>query len=270
MSFVHSPCRVCDRDNANFLFEKSGWTIVRCQNCGFIYTDPIPAKENLQRYYSSGIKIDWRKGKNLHIIEDFSVEKVKRKFTKIKPFKSPRGRIWIREMRLTRWNKYLPQVGRFLDVGCGQGHLLIAAKKRRKWDCIGVDIQIHMLRQARALDPNANIYVATADELCFKDETFDIITVTHLLEHTFDPLNTLRELSRALRKKGVLVVTVPNIAHPFARLRGKNWRRINPPGHLWYFSPQTLARLVEKANMEVVHEEKLLLRSNLTVFGRKG
>ena len=95
------------------------------------------------------------------------------------------------------------------------------------------------------------------------------MTMTHLLEHTFDPLGTLLELFRVLRKEGVVVVTVPDVAHPIARLMGKNWRRVNPPVHLWYFSPQTLVRIVEKAAFKVIYNERSLLRGHVTIIGRK-
>jgi ubiquinone/menaquinone biosynthesis C-methylase UbiE len=269
-SLVHLPCRVCDKDSSDFLYQKGGWTIVRCRNCGFVYTNPIPTKRGLERFYSSGIKVDWGNKQNVHLMKDFSSRSVKKKFMQMKPIKSPIGRIWVRQARLIRWNKYLPQGGRFLDVGCAQGHLVIAAKSRKKWDCMGVDIQTHKLRHARVLDPDATICSAAVDELGFKDETFDVVTMTHLLEHTFDPCSVLLELSRILRTNGVLVVTVPNVAHPVSRLMGKRWRRVNPPVHLWYFSPQTLERLVEKAGMKTIHMEVLFLRYAVTVFARKG
>lgn len=269
MSLLDMPCRVCDRDSADFLFKKGGWNIVRCRNCGFIYVNPIPSRDDLDKYYASGIKIDWRKENGFKFIEDFRPEKVKKNFDKMRPIKGPRGRIWVRKQRLIRWNRYLPQKGRFLDVGCAEGYLVIAAKKIGKWSCSGVDIQMHRLRHGRLQNPEMPLCVGAADQLCFKDETFDIITMTHLLEHTFDPLYILFELSRILRKKGVLIVTVPNISHPFARLMGEKWRRINPPVHLWYFSPQTLTKLIEKTGLKVIHKEISLLRSNLTIFGKK-
>jgi ubiquinone/menaquinone biosynthesis C-methylase UbiE len=268
MSLIPTPCKVCDADDADFLFEKSGWTIVRCRHCGFVYTNPIPTRKSLQEFYSSGIRVD-RKEKNPECIERFSAEAGRGKYSQMKRIKSPIGRIWVRKARLIRWNRYLPQNGRFLDVGCAQGHLVIAAKGMEKWDCSGVDIQMHKLRHARISDPDADVCLAAVDELSFKDKAFDIVTMTHVLEHMFDPLRTLLELSRIIRRKGVLVITVPNIGHTVARLLGKKWRSVNPPGHLWYFSPSTLERLVRKAGMEVIHNERLLLRCNMTVFARQ-
>jgi len=269
LPLLNIPCRVCDRDSADFLFKKSGWNIVRCRNCGFIYVNPIPDRYDLYKYYSSGIKINWRKENGHKLIENFQPEKVKTDFDQMRPSKGPRGRIWVRKQRLVRWNRYLPQEGRFLDVGCAEGYLVMAAKKIGKWSCFGIDIQMNRLRYAHSYDPILPLCIGADDQLCFKDETFDIITMTHLLEHTFDPLNTLMELSRILRRKGVLVVTVPNVAHPLARLRGEQWRRINPPVHLWYFSPQTLTKLMEKTGLKVIHKEISLLRCNLTVFAKK-
>ncbi|MHC4474155.1 MAG: class I SAM-dependent methyltransferase [Planctomycetota bacterium] len=263
MSNVHVSCKVCDTNSADFLFEKNGWDIVRCCNCGFVYTNPIPTREDVERYYSSGAKMRWGKAA-------FSVEKVSKDSHQLKTIKSPLGRIWVRQLRLIRWNKHLPQQGRFLDVGCAQGHLVLAAKRMAKWDCVGVDIQMHKLRHAHLVDPYANIILGAVDKLGFKAETFDIVTMTHVLEHTFDPVKTLLELYAVLRNNGVGVITVPNITHPYARLMGKRWPSIRPPGHLWFFSPETLERLVKKVGMEVIHKEVLVFRPNFTIIASKG
>ena len=106
----------------------------------------------------------------------------------MRKIKSPRGRIWVRERRLIRWNKYLPQNGRFLDVGCAEGYMVIAAKKIGKWVCVGLDIQIQRMQYACFHYLDVPFFLGLADELCFKDEKFNIITMTHLLEHTFNPL----------------------------------------------------------------------------------
>ena len=269
MSFVSLPCRVCESHRWDFLFRKSGWNIVRCQNCGFVYTHPIPTREDLHRYYASGVKIDWRDEKNPELIEHFRPEQAKKDFCDMRKGKRRRGRIWVRQRRLVRWNRYLPQKGRFLDVGCAEGYLVIAAQKRKKWYCAGVDVQMHRMARGRLQYSDLPLCLGLADQLCFKEETFDIMTMTHLLEHTFDPLGTLLELFRVLRKEGVVVVTVPDVAHPIARLMGKNWRRVNPPVHLWYFSLETLVRIVEKAAFKVIYNERSLLRGHVTIIGRK-
>lgn len=262
MSLVYLACRVCDRDSSDFLFEKSGWTIVRCRNCGFIYTNPIPTREDLQRYYSSRTGPTEKSSMRPGFLS-------LRQSILMKLIRSPRVRIWVRKARLIRWNKYLPQEGRLIDVGCAYGYLVLAAERMRKWACYGLDIQMHKLKYARSKYPYLSLYLGAVDELCFMDETFDIVIMTHVLEHTFDPLNTLLELSRILRTKGVLVVTVPDAAHPFARLMGKEFPLVQPPVHLWYFSAQTLARLLERTGMKVIHRRRLPLKCHLTVFAKK-
>jgi SAM-dependent methyltransferase len=259
MPSVYVACKVCDRDDTDFLYNKNSWDIVRCRNCGFTYTNPIPSREDVEGFYSSGVKMT--KGR-----EEFSVNTTTKNAPKLKKIKSPLGRIWIRQLRLIRWNNYLPQNGRFLDVGCAQGHLVLAAKRTGKWDCIGVDIQMHKLKHARLMDLQVKVVIGAVGKLGFKPGAFDIITMTHVLEHTFDPLECLLELKTVMRNKGVGVITVPNVSHPYARLLGKRWQSVRPPGHLWYFSPQTLERLVNRAGMQVIHNDAQLLRPNVTVI----
>jgi hypothetical protein len=74
----------------------------------------------------------------------------------------------------------------------------------------------------------------------------------HVLEHTHDPAAQLNQLLALLRPGGVLGLRVPNVASFGARLAGRSWVWMNPPAHLWYFSPTTLPRLLARAGFEIL------------------
>jgi 2-polyprenyl-3-methyl-5-hydroxy-6-metoxy-1,4-benzoquinol methylase len=268
MDLVKVSCQVCTENSSELLFEKNSWKIVRCRNCGFIYTNPIPTRKSLNEFYSSGIRIS-RRDKDPETMAKLLDDATAGPPAKLKPIKKPTARIWVRRARLLRWRRHIPTRGRLLDVGCAQGHLVLAANATGLWDCYGADIQFHKLRQIHMSDPHAKACLAAVDELSFKKDSFDVVTMTHVLEHMFDPLFTLHELSRIMRPNGVLVITVPNIGHPIAKLLGPKWKSVNPPGHLWYFAHQTLERLVEKAGMAVTGKQLSLLSPNMTVFACK-
>jgi SAM-dependent methyltransferase len=81
---------------------------------------------------------------------------------------------------------------------------------------------------------------------------FDAAVLWHVLEHTHDPRTQLDRLLALLRPGGILGLRVPNMHSFGARVAGRSWPWIAPPGHLWYFSPHTLPRLLARCGFEVL------------------
>ena len=102
-----------------------------------------------------------------------------------------------------------------LDAGCGNGYLLSYIKKSlSKYgdnvDYYGFDISDQMALDAQKLNTMAHIDVQTLPNTSYEDVKFDIITCSEVLEHLYQPLESLLELRRVLTDNGHLIVTVPN------------------------------------------------------------
>lgn len=97
----------------------------------------------------------------------------------------------------------------FLDVGCGLGYFSKEAS-RRGAIVTGVDVGGRLVKKSKQRVPEGNFIVASASELPFKDETFDIVLCTEVIEHLENQKEALAEIFRALKKGGVLVLTTPN------------------------------------------------------------
>jgi glycosyltransferase involved in cell wall biosynthesis/SAM-dependent methyltransferase len=151
----------------------------------------------------------------------------------------------------------LASPGRLLDVGCGGGHLMAAARAEG-WRPIGTDLSPEACRVARATAP---VVQATADALPFRAGTLDAVTLVNVLDHTTRPRAVVGEAARVLRPGGLLIVRVPNGAFhtqcvrvlgslgPWARWR--SWDTY-PILHLFSFGPVALRRLVESGGFEVL------------------
>src|SRR5205085_12126309 len=98
--------------------------------------------------------------------------------------------------------------GRLLDVGCGGGHLIRAARAEG-WRGVGTDLGHAACRAARETT-TAPVAQAEATALPFRDGTLDVVTLVNVLEHTAAARRTLEEAARVLRPGGLLVVRVPN------------------------------------------------------------
>ncbi|MBU2099605.1 methyltransferase domain-containing protein, partial [Candidatus Micrarchaeota archaeon] len=96
---------------------------------------------------------------------------------------------------------------KLLDVGCGGGFFLKQAEKFLK--CFGVDFSLEALIQAKK-NCNADLILASASSLPFKDRSFDFVSCLGSLEHFIEMEKALNEMQRVLKNKGKANFYVPN------------------------------------------------------------
>ena len=134
--------------------------------------------------------------------------------------------------------------GRMLDVGCGDGSVLKLAQELG-WNAEGVDFDAQAVDAARR--KGLSVRLGGLAEQRYPDESFDLVLMSHVIEHVHDPLATLREIHRVLRAGGTLAVTTPNAGSWGHRHFGLNWRGLEPPRHLQIFTGNSLAALAGRA-----------------------
>jgi methionine biosynthesis protein MetW len=156
--------------------------------------------------------------------------------------------------------------GRFLDVGCGLGHLT-ALMLDRGAQCVGVDVSPLALSVAREqFGDRVELHEASIDGgmLPFENASFDKAGILAVLEHVFDPYAVMNELGRVVRPGGRIVAEVPNLAyakHRLTLLRGRlpaTSDSFGPAtgwdgGHLHYFAERAFRHLIESAGFRVTH-----------------
>jgi SAM-dependent methyltransferase len=98
---------------------------------------------------------------------------------------------------------------------------------------------------------NLDILQGTLENLECPDNSFDIVTMFHVLEHLSSPSQALTKIYSWLKKNGHIVIEVPNIESPTAQYKGLNWELIYPE-HRFYFSPSSLQHLLKKNNFGIV------------------
>lgn len=138
--------------------------------------------------------------------------------------------------------------GRFLDVGCGAGHMVRLAKQLG-WDAEGLEIDPLAVNAAR--QGGLTIQEGTSDQLVNYEGQLDAILCSHVLEHVHAPLEMLHQLKRALRPGGLLLITLPNALSVMRRHFGPNWRGLEAPRHLAIPSEPELTRLLLEVGFSV-------------------
>lgn len=138
--------------------------------------------------------------------------------------------------------------GKLLDVGCGNGQFL-ARMQELGWEVIGVEPDPKAVSIARE-HFGLNVFQGTLEEIKFPDESFDAITMNHVIEHVSDPVRLLVECRRILSPGGKLVVVTPNMKSLGSVLFGKYWLHWDPPRHLFVFSADSLRACIEQAGLK--------------------
>lgn len=106
--------------------------------------------------------------------------------------------------------KYSSPTAKILDAGCGEG-VLVEKYAQQGWDIIGVDKNYS----------SAYVKEGSITEIPYPDKTFDTVMALDVLEHLLypDQLVAVGELMRVLKPGGMLLISVPNVAHFTSRLK---------------------------------------------------
>lgn len=229
-------CPVCSSDKLknhvicsdHFLTGES-FAIVRCEECSFLFTNPRPDENSIDRYYQSEQYISHTsKAKNIINV----VYKLARNFTitqKVKLIKFYAGSKII------------------LDFGCGSGEFLQSCKKKG-WKIYGYEPNESARKHAEKLT-NEKILNNIHDLQQIKP--VDIITLWHVLEHIHKLNETITILKNKLTKTGKIVIAVPNHESYDAKIYREYWAAYDVPRHLYHFSQKTMKLLLKNHGLKI-------------------
>lgn len=212
---------------------KKTTTLVSCTNCGLIYQNPRLTASELSLSYPDDYEAFQQltfSGKRSWLLQkayDYGFNKRVRFITQFK------------------------KSGRLLDIGCSTGTFLNQMRNYGDWGLEGVEISSYASEIARN-QFNLHVFTGTLEQALFPDEYFDVITLWDVLEHLYDPVNTLREINRVLKKDGICVVRVPNGESLDARLFRQYWKGLDAPRHLYVFTQKTLIRSFELTGFQAL------------------
>jgi SAM-dependent methyltransferase len=133
-----------------------------------------------------------------------------------------------------------------LDVGCGEGTFLLAARKTG-WNVSGTEMNPGPAREH-------GLEVRT-DLVAFQGTNeFDCITLWHSLEHMRNPQEVLHSIHRLLKPDGWLFMAVPDAGGWQAKSFGRDWLHLDVPRHLYHFNRRSLHLLHRRCGFQVREE----------------
>lgn len=260
-------CPHCDRPGASLyaglsdrLFGAPGrWGHSECPGCGLVWLNPRPRLEDLGKTYRSYFT-HRRKGGGRAALR----ENLKRGlFATVPGYEGVvGGRLWkLAGAALTClpfWRERAAlgtmclsgsHKGTLLDVGCGDGEFL-SIMRDAGWQVAGIEPDAVAAGVAGA-DHSIPVLAGTLEEAHLPDESMDAVTLSHVIEHAPDPAGLLRECRRILKRQGRIIIITPNLDSRGHRAFREAWVHLDPPRHLYLFSPSTLRRCCEAAGLQV-------------------
>lgn len=220
-----AKCPVCGGAERAPWLDALGFPLVRCAACGHRYaTEALSAAELAGAYYDEP---------DADIAARSAAAKQAR-FLEYGPL----------------IEKVAPEPGRVLDVGCNAGELL-ALFQEAGWSVAGVEASPGPAAYARSR-LGAPVWEGAAEEVIPEGELFDLVTMTHVLEHVADPKRLLGRLRRALRPGGAILIEVPNADDWLIRAFGGYYRPLCPGDHVSFFDERSLRRALEEGGFNVM------------------
>lgn len=139
--------------------------------------------------------------------------------------------------------------GNLLDIGTAGGSFLYIAKNKG-WNVSGCEPNKWLVKWAKE-NYKIDINQGTLFEQKYKNNSFDVVTLWDVIEHTSDPLKVLQKCNLLLKNDGILVVNYPDIGSWIARLMKRKWLFLTSV-HLYYFNRRTIEIILKKAGFKII------------------
>ena len=204
------------------------YDLLKCQTCRHIKTYPAPSVAELEQVY-----------KNRYFYEVHRA---------ISSEKKLRSRQLIKHLtRLDGYNKSI------LELGCGNGELA------NSLECAGYEVVGVDLNAPKSTRNRLTFFQVSIEEYLERHTTerFDIVIMSHTLEHLISPDHVVGVIARSVLKlNGYLVVVVPNTESRTARILGKYWGYWQVPVHVNHFSCRSLTLLASSTGLTTVDTKR--------------
>lgn len=211
------------------MITKEEFTIQKCTDCGFYFTNPRPSEETNSFYYQSDEYISHSSSKKgiinklYNVVRNYTLKQKRNIIEKLTPERN------------------------LLDIGCGTGHFLNECKENG-WNVTGLEPDSDARNFTRE---NFNFETEPIQNLYSKEEkSFNVITMWHVLEHVYHLQKDVKQIVSLLKKDGYLVIAVPNRKSLDANLYKTYWAAYDVPRHLYHFSENDVKNLISQKGLQ--------------------
>ncbi len=239
-------CNVCGTVDSSFFVsgkdrlhktDEKIFTLEKCSSCGLVYMYPQPSVEELQKYYP----------------DNYGPYHESSQVLKYGPLSRLIKKIAVSFKKKPLSPEEMPKdmsVKRLLDFGCGSGAYLERMRNLHpKWELVGFDNSEYACNQTKAKG-----FEVLSGDLITADippASFDIVYLSHVIEHLNDPKKTVEKIYTILKPGGEVIIVTPNVDSIAAKVFGTYWFGLDAPRHLFLFTPKILSRLLTDVGFKI-------------------
>jgi 2-polyprenyl-3-methyl-5-hydroxy-6-metoxy-1,4-benzoquinol methylase len=231
-------CKICSAkmecDYKDIYDDRYGYpktySLLKCESCGHATVSPELTSNEISTLYT-----EYYPRKEMPIEMD------------TKAIIASKSKIFL-EGRGTACHYIVPPGSCCLDIGCGFGESLFYLK-HIQCEAYGVEADENVLKMAEKYD--LNIKIGLFDPTGYKKYFFDYITMSQVLEHMVNPVETIMGVHDILKPDGHLVFSVPNSESMMAKFLKRKWINWHIPYHQQHFTKESIIMLANKCGFEV-------------------
>jgi SAM-dependent methyltransferase len=235
MSLIHyTRCPACDSAELKPVLQANDHTVSHqhfpiweCGTCSLRFTQDVPDAGSIGPYYHS---------------EEYISHSNTNKGLVNRLYHMVRG-ITLADKRRLIQSATRTKQGRLLDIGAGVG-AFAGYMQERGWEVTGLEPEA--VARQHALADN-KVSLLEMDQLWnLPADSYDAITLWHVLEHVHDLHPYLDRLKELVNKGGRIFIAVPNYTSYDAKVYGPAWAAYDVPRHLYHFSPDAMEALLTR------------------------
>ena len=227
-----SSCLVCGskkiinkKSLIDYALTKEKFSLYQCLSCGVLFTNPRPKKDKIQKYYDLKKYDSFNKKSGFFGFVYSFIQRLNNSY------------------KISLLKKY--KTGSLLDYGSGSGSFVNYTQKRgfTSFGYEPINKQKH--------------HTVYKNKAVVKKQKYDWITLWHVLEHTHNPKETLKDMGGLLNKGGLIAVAIPNRSSYDNTYYKNYWAGYDVPRHLFHFNTFSFERLVGFANLKIINKKPL-------------
>lgn len=235
-------CPLCDSKDyeklfagKDYLFSQKEFTVVRCESCGLLFTNPRVKEDQISHYY----------------FPDYSPYKEVKQSTIFQKAKNRLGRLFGN----IHWEilQILQSIKAktVLEIGPGNGSLLYFLKDRG-FEVVGVETDSNCAE--RIGEKGIPCFLGDLNDVVKRIEPkkFDAVILCQVFEHLYHPKETLRNIFNLINEKGIIYLTLPNSGSLEAKIFGKYWRGFDLPRHIVHYDSRTIRLILTETGFNII------------------
>lgn len=227
-------CRLCDSNKVIKWLSSDDFTILLCRDCQNGFTVPLPSA------------IDYSK-KDFHANEVLD-EEISEKTLNDLPLEWKEGI----KLQVSAICKHLQPGARILEIGCGEG-ILLNELKNLGFEVTGIEPSVTASK--RAQEKGLKVFQGYFPHSAMEGKTYDMIIMSHVLEHLEDPHQILINITKSLTSDGLLLLVQTNFKGLMPRLQSTKWYAWVPEQHFWHFTPDGIINICRRHKMSFVDKK---------------